>query len=237
MLQRRAILAAGLVLALSGPAPAAGADGDGSWLDRVNRANRTFNFWMLDHVFDPVARGYNWVMPKWGQERVRNVLQNLERPRDTVNSLLQAKFGRAGRHAASFVVDSTAGVAGAFLVAEHFVQIASPETTGETLGVYGLPSGAYLVLPLYGETSPRSLTGAVFDAALNPLFWIPGDAGTAATAGANLLQQINLLARQMPKPWADEAEWRVYEQRIADRPPYTEAKRLYFENLELDVAD
>lgn len=237
MLQRRALLAGGLVLALFAPASDVGADGDGSWLDKVNRADRSFNFWMLDHVFDPLARGYNWIMPKWGQMRVRNMLQNLERPRDAVNSLLQAKLGRAGRHTASFAVDSTLGLAGAFTLSERFIQIASPETTGETLGVYGLPPGAYVVLPLYGETSPRSLAGAVVDAALNPLFWIPGYAGTAASAGANLLQGVNLLARQMPVPWASDAEWRVYENRIADRPPYPEAKRFYFENLELDVAD
>ncbi len=184
-----------------------------------------------------MARGYNWVMPKWGQERVRNVLQNLERPRDAVNSLLQAKPVRAGRHVASFAVDSTLGLAGAFTVSERFIQLESPETTGETLGVYGLPPGPYLVLPLYGETSPRSLVGAVGDAVLNPLFWIPGYAGTAAGTGGTLLQQLNLLARQMPLPWAEDREWRRYEQLISDRPPYRESKQLYFENLELDVED
>jgi phospholipid-binding lipoprotein MlaA len=228
---RLAALIAGLALVLAAQSAAAGP------LDGFNRANRRLNFWLLDHVFEPVARGYNVVMPKWGQERVRNVLQNLERPRDFVNSVLQAKPIRAGRHLASFAVDSTVGVLGAFSVAERVIEVESPETTGETLGVWRIPAGSYLVLPVLGDTTPRGLVGMAGDAVLNPLFWIPGNAGTAATAGANLLGNVNLLARQMPSRGAEDEAWEAYRERFLERPGYEEARELFFENLALDVAD
>ncbi len=210
---------------------------DDSGLDSFNRANRSFNFWMLDHVFEPVSRGYNFAMPKWGQARVSNLLENLQRPRDFVNSVLQFKLPRAGRHLGAFVVNSTVGIAGMFNVADHFIDVESPETTGETLGVYGIPPGPYLILPFYGETSPRGLVGAVGDAALNPLFWIPGSAGVYASAGARGLDGINLLAGRMPPPCSSDSEWDAYYQLLRDRTPYPDGKRLYFENLQLDVED
>jgi phospholipid-binding lipoprotein MlaA len=217
-------------------APAAAEDGEGA-LDGFNRANRRFNFWLLDHVFEPVSRGYNFVMPKWGQERVHNLLENLERPRDFVNSLLQGKPARAGRHLGAFLVDSTVGLAGMFTVSERLLTLESPETFGETLGAWGLPPGAYLILPVYGDTCPRCLVGAAGDAVLYPLFWIPGSAGTWASLGARTLEGMNLLAQQMPPRGASEQEWAAYRGRLESRTPYPEAKSLFFENLAFDVED
>jgi phospholipid-binding lipoprotein MlaA len=223
-----------LVLVLAGPASASDAEGG---LDAVNRKTRSFNFWLLDHVVEPIARGYNFAMPKWGQERVRNLIENLGRPRDAVNSLLQGKPARAGRHAAALLIDSTVGVAGLFTPSERWIEPESPETTGETLGTWGIPAGSFVILPLYGESCPRCLLGAVGDAVLNPLFWIPGAAGSAATGGRAALDGINALARQMPRPFADDSEWKAFEERLQKRHDYPEAKRLFFENLDLDVAD
>lgn len=176
-------------------------------------------------------------MPKWGQARIRNVLHNLERPRDFVNSLLQAKPGRAGRHLGSFLIDSTVGIAGAYEISRQALGNEPPETTGETLGVYRLPAGAYLVLPLYGETCPRCLVGSVGDALLHPLFWVSRENGVAVSAGVQGLAGLNALARQMPAPRAEAPAWERYEALLRERPSYEEAKELFRENLELDVAE
>ncbi len=206
-------------------------------VDGVNRASRTFNFWLLDYVLEPVAKGYNFVMPKPAQAGVRNALQNLERPRDTVQSLLQGKPRRAGAHLGALVVDSTVGIAGLMRPSEWWFNIPPepPETFGETLGFYGIPQGTYLILPVYGETCPRCLVGAVGDAVLHPLFWIRGTTGRVAAGGARVLGGINLLARQMPKPGAAPEEWQRYEEILNERPSYEEAKDLFRENLEADV--
>ena len=210
---------------------------DGSWLDGFNRGSREFNFWIFDHALEPVARGYNFVMPKWGQQRVQNFFENLERPRDIVNSLLQGKGRRAGNHTAAFLMNTTAGLAGLFVISDRFIDIEPPETTNETLGFYGIPPGPYLVVPLYGESCPRCLLGSLGDAALYPIFWIPGQAGMYAGIGARGLNAVNLVAKQMPTAFASDSEWAAYQERLHDRHAYEEAKRLFFENQELDVAD
>lgn len=216
--------------------PAHGAD-DG-WLDSMNRGTREFNFWVFDHVLEPASRGYNYVVPKWGQQRIQSVFENLERPRDIVNSLLQAKGRRAGNHLASFLVNTTVGLGGLFAVSDRFIDLEPPETTNETLGVYGIPPGPYVVLPLYGESCPRCLLGAVGDTVLYPLFWIPGNAGLYAGVGARGLAALNLVAKQMPSPYTgSESEWDAYRERLSERHDYLEAKRLFYENLELDVED
>lgn len=235
---------AALAVGLAG-SPAAAQDAplvtqNDSWLDSMNRGSREFNFWMFDHVLEPTARGYNYVMPKWGQQRVQNFFENLSRPRDIVNSLLQAKGRRAGNHLAAFLVNSTVGIAGLFTVSERltFLDVEPPETTNETLGVYAIPPGPYLVLPFLGESCPRCLVGMVGDAALNPIFWIPGNAGIYAGVGARTLTALNLVAKQMPSAYSgSDSEWDAYRERISERTAYDESKRLFFENLELDVLD
>jgi len=227
--------------AYAGPGDPTASDGagsdDGSWLDSFNRGSREFNFWVFDHVLEPVSRGYNFVIPKWGQQRIQNFFENLERPRDIVNSLLQGKGRRAGNHLAAFLVNTTAGVAGFFVLSDRFIAVEPPETTNETLGVYGIPPGPYLVVPLYGESCPRCLLGAGGDAVLYPLFWIPGQAGLYAGIGARGLNAVNLVAKQMPSAFASDSEWDAYRERLHDRHGYEEAKRLFYENQELDVAD
>lgn len=218
-------------IALSSAAATAGP------VDGFNRASRSVNFWILDYVLEPTARGYNFVVPKWGQAGVRNALQNLERPRDTVQSLLQWKPARSGTHLGAFVVDSTVGVLGLWRPSEVWfnMPVEPPETMSETLGVYGIPQGGYLILPLFGETCPRCLVGAVGDAALHPLSWIQGTAGRIAAGGVRVVGGINLIARQMPKRGSEPEEWRRFEEIFNERPSYDEGKELFRENLQADV--
>lgn len=203
--------------------------------DGFNRVNRGFNFWLLDHVLEPVAQGYNFIIPKWGQAGVRNALQNLERPRDVVQSLLQGKGRRAGSHFGAMLIDTTIGIGGLMRPSERWIAPEAPETMNETLGTYGVPDGAYLVLPILGDTCPRCLVGGAVDTVLYPLFWIKGSTGSVATAGARGLESVNFLARQMPKRGAAKEEWVRYEEILNERPTLEEAEELFFENMIADV--
>src|SRR5439155_1740121 len=96
--------------------------------ERFNRFNLRFNRWFLEHVLEPTARAYNFVMPKWGQRRVVAFMGNLEGPRGILNSLAQAKLRRAGVHSGRLVVNTIAGVVGLFDVAGDWLHwTASPE--------------------------------------------------------------------------------------------------------------
>ena len=183
-----------LYLALAAPAAAE--------LERFNRMNLSFNRWLLAHALEPTARGYNVVVPKWGQRRVVAFMGNLDGPRDIVNSLAQAKLRRAGVHSGRLLVNTTAGLLGLFDVAGDYLHwTASPETFDETLGVWRLPPGTYLILPMLGDFCTRSLFGWLVDGVLNPLSWVPGPP-VAATAGGYLVRSTNLLAQGMPSPRA-----------------------------------
>jgi ABC-type transporter lipoprotein component MlaA len=220
------VLAAATTLALLlAPLPAA-ADPDG-----FNQANLRFNQWFLERVLEPVARGYNFVMPKWGQRRVVHFMDNLEGPRDIVNSAAQAKLKRAGVHTGRFVVNTTVGVVGLFDVAGRYLDwTADPETFDETLGVWHLPPGHYLILPILGEFCNRSLVGWVVDGLLNPLGYIPGAPYLAPTAGAYLLRNVNLLAQGMPGHGAEEGEWEAYKQSRFAFNPYETGRELFYKD-------
>lgn len=206
-------------------------------IDGFNRGVRAFNFWVLDNVIEPVARGYNFVMPKAGQKGVRNFFHNLERPRDIINSSLQMKGQRAARHLGAFLIDSTIGLGGFFRPSERWIEPSEPETFNETLGVYRVPQGGYIILPFLGESCMRCLVGWAADTALYPPSWIAG--GNNRTVGnttARTLGGINFLARQMPHPReGSEEEWQRYLDLIHDRPMYEQAKELFRANLNTDV--
>jgi phospholipid-binding lipoprotein MlaA len=198
--------------------------------DRFNQANLRFNQGFLEHVFEPVARGYNFVTPKWGQRRVDSFMHNLEGPRDILNSLGQGKLKRAGIHTGRLLVNTTVGLAGLFDIAGSQLHWqASPETFDETLGVWRVPAGSYLILPVVGEFCTRSLIGWIGDGFLNPLSYVPAPPATA-TVGAYLLNGVNLLAQSMPEPGAPAGAWEAYRQTRYEFRPYDQGRELFFKD-------
>jgi phospholipid-binding lipoprotein MlaA len=206
--------------------------------DGFNRANLRFNQWLLRRVLEPVARAYNVVVPKWGQRRVVAFMANLEAPRDAINSALQLKVKRASIHTGRFVVNTTAGLAGFFDVAGRYLRLqANPETLDETLGVWRLPPGTYLILPVIGEFSTRSLVGWIGDGFLNPLSYVPGAPLLAATGAAYVVRSENLLAQGMPSVCASEGEWEAYKQSRFKFEPYEPGRELFYKDQAERVAE
>jgi len=103
-------------------------------------------------VLKPVAKGYKFVVPDPVRVSVRNFFLNLGTPIRAVNALLQGKFGDMGMELARFGINSTIGMAGLFDPAKEFHPTRKDEDTGQTLGVYGLGPGFYLVLPILGPS-------------------------------------------------------------------------------------
>ena len=226
------VLALAVLLALAVP-PAALADPDG-----FNRANLRFNQWFLQNVLEPMGRGWNVVVPKWGQRRVVDFMANLEAPRDVLNSLLQAKFRRAGVHTGRFLVNTLVGVAGFYdLAGRDIGWTPPPETLSETFGVWRLPPGNYLVLPVLGEFCTRSLVGWVGDGFTNPLSYVPGPPPLTVTAGVYVLRNVNLLAQGMPTPFAEPGEWDAYRQAKFRFEPYEVGRDLFYRDEAERVAE
>jgi phospholipid-binding lipoprotein MlaA len=134
-----------------------------------------FNIKLDRHVLKPVARVWRVVVPEPFQIMISNGLDNIRVVPRFVNNVLQGKFEGAGREAARFLINSTAGVAGLFDPAKDYWGIRpSSEDFGQTLGTWGAGPGPYLVLPVLAPTTVRDGVGMGVDLAIDPIgYFIP----------------------------------------------------------------
>ena len=135
-----------------------------------------FNYDVDRYFLKPVARGYNAIVPPDVQGSMANAFHNMGYMTRFLNSLFQGKYGRAGIETKRFLINSTIGVAGLFDVAKYVFDTEAPpsEDTGQTLAIYGMNSGPFLVLPFLPPLTVRDAVGYAGDIAVNPLnYFIP----------------------------------------------------------------
>jgi len=140
-----------------------------------------------------VATIWEAVLPDLVRRSLGNALDNLAVVRRVVNNLLQLKLEGAAREMVRFTVNSTFGIAGLFDVARDGVGIApSDEDTGQTLGVYGVGTGPYLVLPFLPPMTVRDGIGFALDGAMNPLNYFVPLGATFGLYGTNVVNERSL---------------------------------------------
>lgn len=138
-----------------------------------NRSMYGFNEVVDTYVADPISTAYKWLFPQFVQSGVSNFYTNMLGINVVLNDILQGKFKQSGLDTGRFLINSTVGIAGIFDVATYAGLDQSNEDFGQTLAVWGVPTGPYLVLPLLGPGSFRAIPGAVVDAAANPATYLP----------------------------------------------------------------
>ncbi len=121
----------------------------------MNRKTFAFNEKLDTAVLKPVATTYKKVVPEFAREGVNNFFDNLEDIGTSLNNVLQGKPGQGLSDAGRFLVNSTLGVFGLWDVATPMGLEKHYEDFGQTLGVWGVQSGPYLVLPLLGPSTAR----------------------------------------------------------------------------------
>ncbi|MGD0192650.1 MAG: VacJ family lipoprotein [Rhizomicrobium sp.] len=161
-------------LALAGCASAATnvSTGENDPYESFNRKTFALNESMDKHVARPIAVFYTRAVPGIARDGIHNFLTNLGMPVTFINDVLQGEPKRAVDTFGRFVVNSSAGVGGLVDVAQ---KTGIPEHTsdfGETLGVYGVEEGPFLVLPLLGPSNPRDAFGYGADVAMDPMTWV-----------------------------------------------------------------
>lgn len=164
----------------------------------VFRFNDTADRWVLK----PVAVSYRQITPIFVQTGLSNFFRNLREIPNTLNSILQWKWGQAGNDAGRFLVNSTVGLVGLFDVAQHMgLEPSDGEDFGQTLAVWGVPSGPYLVIPLLGPGTMRDSPAQVVDWYSNPLTYIEHEptyyafrTGDVVQKRASLLKAESLLS-------------------------------------------
>jgi len=128
-----------------------------------NRRMYVFNANFDRYVFLPVVNAYQLVLPDFAEKGVSNFFSNLSEIRNAINSVLQLKAESTFAATWRFIINSTFGVAGFFDPATAMGQPQMAEDFGQTLGRWGVSSGPYLVLPIFGPSNLRDTTGLVAD--------------------------------------------------------------------------
>ena len=148
------LLLLGALGGLGGCATTGGGNPDDP-LERYNRAMFNFNDGLDKAIIKPVASGYKAVMPEVARTGVTNFFSNLGDIWIGINNILQGKIGAGVNDFGRFAINTTAGILGLFDVASNAGLEKHNEDFGQTLGRWGMGSGAYVVLPILGPSDVR----------------------------------------------------------------------------------
>ena len=123
---------------------------------KYNRAMFSFNDKVDRYFLRPIAQGYVFVTPKFLQKGIDNAVDNVLEVPTVINDVFQGKGKQAAKDTGRFLVNSTIGVAGLFDVAQHMgMRRSDNEDFGQTLAVWGVGQGPYVVLPFFGPSTLR----------------------------------------------------------------------------------
>lgn len=139
-------------------------------LQQLNRKVYELNFEILDPaLIKPLATLYDRLTPRPVRIGINNFFSNLDEIPNAVNSLLQGKIGQAANDTGRFIVNSVFGLGGVFDVAtDAGMQLSQGEDFGQTLAVWGVSEGPYLMLPFLGPSTLRDAPSNVLDSFLDP---------------------------------------------------------------------
>lgn len=148
---------------LSGCATLDGPENPDDPFERFNRSVYSFNEKFDEYAFKPVAKGYKAITPDFIDTGITNFFRNLDDVTVIINDLLQFKVNQSAQDIARLLINSTLGLLGFIDVATTIDLPKHDEDFGQTLGVWGIDSGPYLVLPFIGPSSIRDGVGFAVD--------------------------------------------------------------------------
>lgn len=159
------------ILINSGCATLDGPENPDDPYESYNRAMFSFNEGVDKYAFKPAAEGYNFIMPNFASKGVSNFFSNIDDIVVFFNQILQFKFEAAAATSARFVFNSTFGLFGLIDFATDMDLPKQNEDFGQTLAVWGVPSGPYIVAPIIGPLTIRDAAGLGVDwSYFDPIF-------------------------------------------------------------------
>jgi phospholipid-binding lipoprotein MlaA len=175
-----------------------------------NRKAYAFNMGLDTHILEPAANGYRNVMPPVGRRAIDNHIDWTGLPATTFNSTLQGRFENASLSTLHFIFNSL--TLGLVDLTEDPKAVKSQDF-GQTLTSFDVPEGNYLMVPVLGPNTSRSLTGRVVDSVTNPMSFLKaGDAVqkmqtlrppvAAVSTRANLFEAFNDVKYNSLDPYA-----------------------------------
>jgi phospholipid-binding lipoprotein MlaA len=159
-----------------------------------NRKIWAFNEFLDDNFAKPTAEVYTSIAPNFVEIAISNFFRNLNELDNTANQLLQGKPLLAVNDFSRFLINTTIGLGGFIDVGSSFGLERHDEDFGQTLGAWGVGSGPFLMLPLYGPSTPRGLAGRSVSSVLSGTFAIKE---TDVRIGITALDALETRARYL----------------------------------------
>jgi phospholipid-binding lipoprotein MlaA len=171
---------------------------NGDPFEPVNRVVFNANDAIDIAILKPLAEGYRAVVPEFVRNRIRAFVDNLQEPRIFANNLLQGRVDAAGITFGRLFVNTLLGVGGLFDVASGRDLPRQTGDFGETLYFWGVDSGPYVVLPLFGPSNVRDAFGLAVDLYTTPpAHWFSGAQGLWINAGLSTVNGFDLRSRNI----------------------------------------
>jgi phospholipid-binding lipoprotein MlaA len=152
-------------------------------------------------ILGPISEGVRAAVPGPVHDRLHDLNANLKEPRILVNNVLQLRFDAAARSTSRFVLNSTLGIGGLVDVAGRNGIAQQSGDFGQTLFVWGVSEGPYVVQPYLGPATLRDAVGSVVDMVANPVGWLVGmqvaltTTQVAVTAGTTSVDAVDRLGQ------------------------------------------
>ena len=155
-----------------------------------NRFMFDFNEGFYDNIMEPVVREYRDFLNEDIRVGIANIFDNAMAPLKLVSSFLQGDIDKTGRVIGRTIINTTLGLGGMFDVADKAFDIKDVnEDLDQVLGTYGVPTGPYVVLPLFGPSSVRNVFGRAGGIFLSPTYHFAP--GVEIGGGLTVADQIN----------------------------------------------
>ncbi len=137
--------------------------------ENINQRTFAFNDFFDRVLVRPVAITYNTFLPRPVRQGIGNFFSNIDDINVFANDLLQLKFNDALSDSGRFALNTTVGLGGFLDIASNVGLEKNEEDFGQTLGRWGVGSGPYVVLPVFGSSNVRDSLGLVLDTLFNPI--------------------------------------------------------------------
>jgi phospholipid-binding lipoprotein MlaA len=166
-----------LVLLSQLPGCATSGTTEGDPYEKFNRSMFAVNRFGDKIFYKPVGKAYKAVIPSFARKGVNNFFDNMTTPRSAANNFLQGKPARGFNELLRFVFNTTLGLGGLFDIAAAGGMERYDEDFSQTLAVWGVPEGPYLVIPIWGPRTTLGTAALPVDFMTDLQRWIP-DTGT-----------------------------------------------------------
>ena len=188
----------------------------------VNRVIFRFNDTVDTYALKPIAQGYQFVTPQFVEDGVHNFFNNIGDVGNFANNVLQAKPAAAGVDTARLIFNTTFGLLGFIDVGTRMGLQRSDEDFGQTLGYWGVGSGPFVMLPLFGPSTVRDAIAKYPDTYTSPYRYIDHVPTRNTALGVNLVDtRASLLSAE----------------RLINGDKYIFIRNAYLQNREFKVKD